>query len=234
MSISKPVILIVEDDPAVRNLIVTTLETRGYDHSIASSGTEALHLASDENPDIMILDLGLPDIDGIEVIKRVRTWSPMPIIIVSARNEDADKIAALDAGADDYLTKPFSIDELLARLRVTQRRLATLSDTAVSKDSIFVNGDLTIDFDASIAKLNGEELHLTPIEFRLITLLSKNVDKVLTHRFILQEIWGSDADDELPSLRVFMRSLRKKIEADPSHPRYIQTHVGVGYRMLRV
>ena len=234
MSISKPVILVVEDDAPVRNLIVTTLETRGYDHIIATTGTEALRSASDSKPDIVILDLGLPDIDGIEVIKRIRTWSQMPIIIVSARAEDADKIEALDAGADDYLTKPFSVDELLARLRVTQRRLASLADATGENETLFINGDLMIDFEAGIARLAGEELHLTPIEFRLITLLAKNVDKVLTHQFILQEIWGSGQDNELPSLRVFMRSLRKKIETDPSHPRYIQTHVGVGYRMLHV
>ena len=157
----------------------------------------------------------------------------MPIIVVSARSEDADKIGALDAGADDYLTKPFSVGELLARIRTTLRRLSYLSDTSGCEGSVFENGELRIDYAAGVAWLAGEELHLTPIEFKLLCLLSHNVDKVLTHSFILNEVWGSEHQTDLASLRVFMGTLRKKIESDPAHPRYIQTHVGVGYRMIR-
>ena len=157
----------------------------------------------------------------------------MPIIVVSARSEDTDKIGALDAGADDYLTKPFSVGELLARIRTTLRRLSYLSDTSGREGCVFENGELRIDYAAGVAWLAGEELHLTPIEFKLLCLLSHNVDKVLTHSFILNEVWGSEHQTDLASLRVFMGTLRKKIESDPAHPRYIQTHVGVGYRMIR-
>lgn len=182
----------------------------------------------------MLLDLGLPDMDGIEVIKKVRTWSNMPIIVISARSEDTDKIDALDAGADDYLTKPFSVEELLARLRVTQRRLAMMQGEVQIESAIFQNGSLRIDYAAGCAYLDGEELHLTPIEYKLLSLLSKNVGKVLTHTFITQKIWGSSWDNDVASLRVFMATLRKKIEKQPNAPQYIQTHIGVGYRMLKV
>ena len=176
----------------------------------------------------------LPDMDGVEVIRRIRSWSNMPIIVISARSEDVDKIEALDAGADDYLTKPFSVEELLARLRVTQRRLAAAQSEALSADSVFINGRLRIDFAAGCAYIDGGELHLTPIEYKLLCLLAKNVGKVLTHPFITQKIWGSSWDNDIASLRVFMATLRKKLEAAPDSPQYIQTHIGVGYRMLRV
>jgi two-component system KDP operon response regulator KdpE len=171
--------------------------------------------------------------DGVEIIKKIRTWSNMPIIVVSARSEDTDKIDALDAGADDYLTKPFSVEELLARLRVTQRRLLTQNESA-SESSVFTDGRLCVDYAAGCAYLDGEELHLTPIEYKLLCLLSKNVGKVLTHTFITQSIWGSSWDNDVASLRVFMATLRKKIEKEPNSPQYIQTHIGVGYRMLRI
>ena len=158
----------------------------------------------------------------------------MPIIVISARSEDTDKIDALDAGADDYLTKPFSVEELLARLRVTQRRLAMMQGEVQTESAIFQNGSLRIDYAAGCAYLDGEELHLTPIEYKLLSLLSKNVGKVLTHAFITQKIWGSSWDNDVASLRVFMATLRKKIEKQPNAPRYIQTHIGVGYRMLKV
>lgn len=158
----------------------------------------------------------------------------VPIIVVSARAEDTDKIDAPDAGADDYLTKPFSVGELLARIRTTLRRLSYLSETDKCSSSEFQNGDLRIDYDAGLAYLAGKELRLTPIEYKLLRLLARNVGKVLTHRVILQEVWGPDQQTDLASLRVFMGTLRKKIEPDPAHPRFIQTHVGVGYRMLRV
>ncbi len=188
--------------------------------------------AASHNPDIMLLDLGLPDMNGVDVIEKIRTWSNMPIIVISARSEDTDKIEALDAGADDYITKPFSVEELLARLRVTQRRLAASAE--INVPSVFVNGNLRVDYAAGCAYLNDQELHLTPIEYKLLCLLSQNIGKVLTHMFITQKIWGSSWDNDVASLRVFMASLRKKLESGKDSPQYIQTHIGVGYRMLKI
>lgn len=225
-------ILVVEDDVPVRNLIGTTLKTHGYNYMTASTGESALMQASSNNPNIVLLDLGLPDIDGVDVIKKIRTWSELPIIVISARTEDKEKIEALDAGADDYLTKPFSVEELLARIRVTERRLATMQ-SANKSESIFVNGNLKIDYAAGCAYLSDEELHLTPIEYKLLCLLSRNVGKVLTHTFITQKIWGAAWESNIASLRVFMATLRKKIEPSADSPQYIQTHVGVGYRMIK-
>ena len=230
---NNPLILIVEDDAPIRNLITTTLKAHEYKFLTAQNGENAILQASSHNPDIVLLDLGLPDIDGIEVIKRIRTWSEMPIIVISARSEDNDKIEALDAGADDYLTKPFSVEELLARIRVTTRRLSVLH-SAMQSDSLFTNGNLKIDYAAGCAYINGNELHLTPIEYKLLCLLSQNVGKVLTHTFITQKIWGAAWESNVASLRVFMATLRKKIEIEPDSPQYIQTHIGVGYRMMRI
>ena len=227
-------ILVVEDDAPVRNLITTTLKAHDYKHIVAKNGEEAIRQASTCNPDIVLLDLGLPDMDGVEVIKKIRTWSNMPIIVISARSEDSDKIEALDNGADDYLTKPFSVEELLARLRVTSRRLAMMQANAGTNESVFTNGKLKIDYAAGCAFIDEEELHLTPIEYKLLCLMSKNVGKVLTHTFITQKVWGSSWDNDVASLRVFMATLRKKLEAAPDSPQYIQTHIGVGYRMMRV
>ncbi|MBQ7829012.1 MAG: response regulator transcription factor [Clostridia bacterium] len=229
---NKPLILVVEDDAPVRNLITTTLKAHEYKFITAQSGNNAIMEASSHNPDIVLLDLGLPDMDGVEVIERIRTWSDMPIIVISARSEDKDKIDALDAGADDYLTKPFSVEELLARLRVMQRRLAANRNENIS--SVFINGALRIDYAAGCAYLGEEELHLTPIEYKILCLLAANVGKVLTHTFITQKIWGAAWENNVASLRVFMATLRKKIEATPNSPQYIQTHIGVGYRMMRV
>ncbi len=228
---NKPLILVVEDDAPVRNLITTTLKAHDYKFITAQSGSNAIMEASSHNPDIVLLDLGLPDIDGVEVIERIRTWSDMPIIVISARSEDKDKIDALDAGADDYLTKPFSVEELLARLRVTQRRLASTRSETVS--SIFTNGALRIDYAARCAYLGENELHLTPIEYKILCLLAANVGKVLTHTFITQKIWGAAWENNVATLRVFMATLRKKIENEPNSPQYIQTHIGVGYRMMK-
>ena len=200
---NKPHILMVEDDAAVGNLIATTLETQNYQFHRAKTGASALVDALSYRPDVMLLDLGLPDMDGVDIIKKVRTWSNLLIIVISARSEDSDKVAALDAGADDYLTKPFSVEEL------------------------------KIDYAAGCAYRDGVEIHLTPIEYKLLCLLARNTGKVLTHNYILNEIWGSSAFSDTPSLRVFMATLRKKLEVDPSHPQYIQTHIGVGYRMIR-
>ena len=230
---NKSLILVVEDDAPVRNLITTTLKVHDYRYLSASNGETAILETSSHNPDIMLLDLGLPDMDGVEVIKKIRTWSNMPIIIISARSEDSDKIEALDAGADDYLTKPFSVEELLARLRVTERRLAYMQ-TEVVAPTIFTNGSLCVDYAAGCAYLDGKELHLTPIEYKLLCLLCQNVGKVLTHTFITQKIWGRSWENDISSLRVFMATLRKKIEKKENSPQYIQTHIGVGYRMLKV
>ena len=228
----KAKILVVEDDPAISNLIRTTLETQDYQFHTAQNGSGALMEVVSYNPDVMILDLGLPDMDGVDIIKKVRGWSSLPIIVVSARTEDRDKVEALDAGADDYLTKPFSIEEFLARLRAALRRSHTEAK-AGEESSLYTNGDLTIDFAAGCAYVKGEEIHLTPIEYKLLCLLAQNTGKVLTHNHILKEVWGGAQASDIPSLRVFMATLRKKIEQHPDSPRYIQTHVGVGYRMLR-
>lgn len=225
-------ILVVEDDAPVRNLIGTTLKTHCYDYITATNGENAVMQASSNNPNVVLLDLGLPDIDGVDVIKKIRTWSEMPIIVISARAEDQDKIDALDAGADDYLTKPFSVQELLARIRVTERRLSAMQ-SANKSESVFVNGNLKIDYAAGCAYLSDEELHLTPIEYKLLCLLSRNVGKVLTHTYITQKIWGAAWESNIASLRVFMATLRKKIEPSADSPQYIQTHVGIGYRMVK-
>ena len=231
---NKPLILVVEDDAPVRNLITTTLKTHDYKYLSAPNGSRAILEASSHNPNIVLLDLGLPDTDGVEVIRKIRSWSNMPIIVISARAEDSDKIEALDAGADDYLTKPFSVEELLARLRVTQRRLALMKPDAVQESPVFTNGALKIDYAAGCAYLDGAELHLTPIEYKLLCLLSKNAGKVLTHTYITQQIWGSSWENDIASLRVFMATLRKKLENGKDGQQYIQTHIGIGYRMLRV
>lgn len=231
---NKLLILVVEDDTSVRNLITTTLKAHGYRHQTAANGQTAILEASSYNPDIVLLDLGLPDMDGVEIIRKIRSWSNMPIIVISARSEDNDKIVALDAGADDYLTKPFSVEELLARLRVTQRRLAIMQGGTQEEKSTFTNGKMMLDYGAGCAYMDGKELHLTPIEYKLLCLLSKHVGKVLTHTYITQEIWGRSWENDVASLRVYMATLRKKIESEPDMPQYIQTHIGVGYRMLRV
>ena len=229
----KPKILVVEDDPAITNLIRTTLDTQEYQYHTAKNGAEALLDAVSYNPDVIILDLGLPDMDGVEIIHKVRGWSMVPIIVVSARSEDQDKVEALDAGADDYLTKPFSIDELLARLRVALRRSRAEEGASQTQSSIYRNGGIVIDYAAGCVYMEGNEVHLTPIEYKLLCVLAKNTGKVLTHNYILKEVWGSVLASDTPSLRVFMATLRKKIEKNPSDPKYIQTHIGVGSRMIR-
>ena len=230
---SKVTILVVEDDASVRNLISTTLKAHDYRFITAATGESAVMEAASHNPDILLLDLGLPDIDGVEVIRRIRSWSNAPIIVISARSEDSDKIDALDAGADDYLTKPFSVDELLARLRATQRRLALIQSSS-PQQAVYVNGQLRIDFASGCAYLGEEELHLTPIEYKLLCLLARNTGKVLTHKFITQSVWGSSWENDVVSLRVFMATLRRKLERGSDSLQYIQTHIGIGYRMLKI
>ena len=225
-------VMVVEDDAPVRHLITASLSAEDYTVIVAQTAAEAVHLATTRNPYMILLDLGLPDGDGVEVIKQIRVWTETPIIVISARDEDTDKIEALDAGADDYLTKPFSVAELLARLRATQRRLAYLA--AGNTDAVFRNGDLVIDYAAGRAYLAGQELKLTPIEYRLLCLLAQNVGKILTHKYITQKIWGIGWENNIASLRVFMATLRKKLETSQDSPTYIQTHIGVGYRMLKL
>ena len=225
-------VMVVEDDAPVRHLITASLSAEDYTVIVALTAAEAVQLSATRNPDMILLDLGLPDGDGVEVIRQVRLWTETPIIVISARDEDADKIEALDAGADDYLTKPFSVAELLAHLRATQRRLAHLASG--NTDAVFRNGDLVIDYAAGCAYLAGQELKLTPIEYRLLCLLAQNVGKVLTHKYITQKIWGIGWEKNIASLRVFMATLRKKLEDSQDSPTYIQTHIGVGYRMLKL
>lgn len=227
----KSKILVVEDDPAITNLIRTTLDTQEYQYHTAKNGSGAIMDAVSYNPDVVVLDLGLPDMDGVDIIRKIRSWSNMPIIVVSARSEDQDKVDALDAGADDYLTKPFSIDEFLARIRVALRRRR--QEDSATPSSFYQNGDLKIDYAAGCVYMCEREIHLTPIEYKLLCVLAQNTGKVLTHNYILKEVWGIALNSDVPSLRVFMATLRKKIESNPSDPKYIQTHVGIGYRMIR-
>ena len=226
-------VLVVEDDNAIRSLITTALSTFGYKFCYADNGADAITEAVSRQPDLFILDLGLPDMDGTDIIKKLRTWTNNPIIVVSARSETDDKIVALDAGADDYLTKPFSVEELMARIRAALRKMSY--DKSLLKDAnIFVNGGLRIDYAASTVFVNNNEIHLTPMEYRLLCLLSRNVGKVLTHNYILKEIWACNFESTTQSLRVFMTTLRKKIEKNPSEPLFLKTHIGIGYRMIRL
>ena len=227
-------ILIVEDDGPIRNLIATALQTNAYKYDLAANGKTALLALSTHHYDIVLLDLGLPDKDGIEIIKQLRTFSTTPIIVISARTNDEDKISALDAGADDYLTKPFSVEELLARVRSTLRRAQFLENQKSQREEItFENGDLKIDYPSRTVYFRGKELHLMPIEYNLLCLLAHNVGRVLTHQYILDKVWTNAMESDLSSLRVYMTTLRKKIEKNRTQ-KYIQTHIGVGYKMIRV
>lgn len=230
MSNYNEAILIVEDDPQIRNFIKYTIKKEGYKSFMASNAQSALGIIVSEKIDLIILDLGLPDYDGIEVIKKVREWADMPIIVVSARDQDKDKVLALDTGADDYITKPFSATELLARIRVAIRHLYKKGIKPLQTD--FSVGDLTIDFDSHIVTIRGEEIHLTPNEYNLLSLLSKNAGKVITTSTILKEIWGVSYGTDTQVLRALMAGLRRKIEIIPAKPRYIVTEIGVGYRIV--
>jgi two-component system, OmpR family, KDP operon response regulator KdpE len=223
----EPLFLIVEDDSKIRNFIRFSLKSQEYNCIEAPTGKAALNAIATEPITTIILDLGLPDMDGLDIIKQVRTFSDVPIIVVSARDQDTEKVEALDAGADDYLSKPFSIKELLARIRVMFRHTGTLKNEALS---VYKLADLEINLARHKVMLRGEEIHFTPIEFKILTLLLKNYGKVLTHKFILNEVWGSSFDNDVQSLRVFMANIRRKIEENPAKPRYIITEVGIGYR----
>jgi two-component system KDP operon response regulator KdpE len=219
--------LIVEDDRQIRNFINFSLESQGHKCIEVSTGCDALKIIQNKEISAIILDLGLPDVDGIDLIKQVRNFSDIPIIVVSARDQDNEKVEALDAGADDYLTKPFSIKEFLARIRVLFRHYNTNKDLFTSNFKI---GDLEIDLEKHKVQKKGKDIHFTPIEYDILKLLVKNSGKVLTHKFILKKIWGSYLESDTQTLRVFMANIRRKLEVNPAKPRYIITEVGVGYR----
>jgi len=225
-----PLILIIEDERHIRNFLRSALKTQSYRVLEAEKGREGLSLAASYVPDVVLLDLGLPDMDGIEVIKELRVWFTAPILILSARGQERDKIAALDAGADDYLTKPFGVGELLARIRVALRNRARREVTE-GGGTVFAVGGLKVDLEARRVFVDDEEVHLTPIEFKLLTVLVKNAGKVVTHMHLLREVWGPASVDQLHYVRIYMAGLRKKLEKDPARPRYLLTEVGVGYRL---
>lgn len=227
----EPLILIVDDEKSIRSFLRVSMETQGYKCIDTDNGSSALMLAVSHNPDIMILDLGLPDIDGVEVIKKLRTMLQIPIIIISARGHDREKIEALDAGADDYLTKPFSVPELLARIRVILRHKSIENVSIESASPIYKVKDLMIDTDKRRVWIGNQEIRLTPNEYKVLTLLAKNQGKVLTHKNITENIWGGTITDDTQSLRVCMGNLRRKLGEDPSIPQYIITEIGVGYRL---
>lgn len=226
-------ILVIEDESAIRNLISTALQTNAYKNDVAPNGSTALLSLSTQQYDLVLLDLGLPDTDGIEIIKKYRTFSTTPIIVISARSNDNDKIIALDEGADDYLTKPFNVEELLARVRSTIRRIQYSETKKTEEVRYFINGQLKIDYVSQTVYVSDEEIHLMPIEYSLLCLLAKNVGRVLTHRYILDKVWVNSIESDLSSLRVYLTSLRKKIEKK-SNEKYIQTHIGVGYKMVLI
>ena len=234
VNIGNPVILVVDDN---RDIVWLIKETLSFEYVVreAFNAEEALALMEQQTPDLIITDIMMPSMDGFALISRIKSdkfTRHIPLIVVSAKVSENEQAEGLDLGADAYLTKPFSVEELLARIRTTLRRLSYAQTGGVASEGSFDTGELHIDFDAGIATMAGEELHLTPIEYKLLCLLAHNADKVLTHQFILHEIWGTATKSDLASLRVFMGTLRKKIESDPAHPRYIQTHVGIGYRLV--
>jgi two-component system KDP operon response regulator KdpE len=219
-------VLIVDDEPAIRRFLRVTLTAQAYDTIEATSGQEALSKAAADKPDIIVLDIGLPDINGIEVTGLLRKWTQIPIIILSVRGAESDKIAALDAGADDYLTKPFGVGELLARLRAALRRAAQTTGKPV-----FTSGVLKVDLSRRLITVSGLEIQLTPTEYELFRVLVAHAGKVLTHHFLLREVWGAEYGEEFHMLHVNISNLRRKIEPDPTRPRFIITEPGVGYRL---
>jgi two-component system, OmpR family, KDP operon response regulator KdpE len=224
-------ILIIEDDGPVRRFLEAALSNAGYEVVEAENGRMGLTHILARVPDLVILDLGLPDMDGMQIISRVREWGQVPIIVLSARGREDDKVEALNAGADDYLTKPFGVPELLARIRVALRHAAVLKEGGGEGVSRFESGDLVVDLAARRVTMRGTEVHLTPLEYRLLTTLAKNAGKVLTHQYLLHEVWGSGYLEQTHYPRMFIASLRRKLEEDPAEPRYILTEQGVGYRL---
>lgn len=225
-------VLVIEDERSIETFIVTLLEANGYDVIVAHSGQEALSLATSHCPDLLLLDLGLPDIDGMEVLRSVRTWSYMPVVVVSARTQEQDKVAALDAGADDYITKPFGASELLARIRAAIRHTRTASSNAqLAHSGVYTVGGLTIDYNKRRVYVDGRDANLTQNEFRLVALLGRSAGRVITYDTIIQELWGPNVKNDNQILRVNMANIRRKIERNPADPQYIFTEARVGYRM---
>jgi two-component system, OmpR family, KDP operon response regulator KdpE len=227
---NKILILIVEDEAVISNFIMTILHSNDYNVVKAENGKDAMSLVTSRCPDLILLDLGLPDMDGVDVLKKIRTWSEIPIIVVSARGHEREKVEVLDLGADDYITKPFGTSELLARIRTALRHSRKITNDSAEIKELTI-GDLNINFLKRIVKMKDNEIHLTPIEYKIIILLAQNVGKVLTHENIIKEIWGPYMN-ESQALRVNMANIRRKIEANPAEPIYIVTEVGVGYRMV--
>jgi two-component system KDP operon response regulator KdpE len=225
----KPIILLIEDDAQIRRFLRASLVTQGYELIEAETGKEGVALAASRVPDVVLLDLGLPDMEGLEVIKQLRTWSSVPIIVLSARGQERDKVANLDAGADDYLTKPFGIGELLARIRVALRKAMPAEEG--KPEAMYSLGDIKVDFQRRLVFRHQEEVHLTPIEYKLFAALIKHRGKVVTHRQLLKEVWGPSYTEQNPYLRIFILNLRRKLEADPTRPQYLLTEPGVGYRL---
>ena len=225
----RPTILVIEDEPPLKRFLRITLESQNYTVIEAMRGEEGIRHAATSRPDLVILDLGLPDIDGVEVARRLREWSALPIIVVSARGKEQDKVVALDAGADDYLTKPFGVGELLARVRAALRRLASARQD--SSDPVFESGELKVDLSRREVSVGDRRVHLTPNEFKLLTMLVKNAGRVLTHRQLLHGVWGPGSAEETHYVRVYMNQLRQKLEPDSTRPRYLLTEPGVGYRL---
>ncbi len=221
-------ILLIEDEPEIRRFLRTTLPAHGFRLYEAATGREGLTEAQSRNPDLILLDLGLPDVEGTDVIRQIREWTSTPILVLSARDQEQVKVAALDLGADDYVTKPFGVEELLARMRAALRHA---SRTAAGGDSVFTVGDLKVDLGRRQVFVLGKEIHLTPIEYKLLTTLIRYAGRVLTHRQLLKEVWGPLHVEEGHYLRVYMRQLRNKLETNPAHPRYLVTELGVGYRL---
>ena len=225
-------ILVIEDEKSIARFISTILTANGYEAMRAASGAEAMSMISSHCPDLVILDLGLPDMDGLDILRQLRSWSTLPVVVVSARHHEHDKVEALDYGADDYISKPFGTSELLARIRTAIRHTrTTLSDPQIAQSGKFTTGDLTIDYDKHQVLMNGENAKLTVNEYKIVALLGKYAGKVLTYDFIIRELWGPKAKTDNQILRVNMANIRRKIEKDPSHPEYLFTEVGVGYRM---
>jgi two-component system KDP operon response regulator KdpE len=229
MAKTNPVIIVIEDDPPIRRFLRTGLHTQGFTVFEADTGKQGIVEAGVRKPDLLILDLGLPDMDGVEVIKAIRSWSAMPIIILSARSSEQHKISALDAGADDYLTKPFGFGELLARIRVALRH-AMRPPEAMQAD-VFVTANLKVDLHNRLVSIDDQEVHLTPIQYRLLVTLVKHAGKVLTHQQILKQVWGPSYQENAHYLRIYMSQLRQKLEADPTQPKFLLTESGVGYRL---
>ncbi|MBI4916770.1 MAG: response regulator [Acidobacteria bacterium] len=224
---NEPLVLVIDDEPPIRRFLHAALSTRGFRMAEAGTAADGLDRIIALRPDVVLLDLGLPDRDGLELLRELRGWSSVPVVILSARDREHDKVTALDSGADDYVSKPFAVGELLARLRVALRHAAAGPSTA----SEFVNGDLQVDLAARRIAVSGREVHLTPIEFKVLAFLIRHAGKVVTHRQILREVWGPEYGDEAHYLRVYMAQLRRKLEPEPARPRWLQTEMGVGYRL---